>query len=506
MPSAPLAQPHLFFGRSSEEGKRAHKSRSTERAGGQGSQDATDEKTSGSKRKHDPQLDNPQLDSVFLYEGGEVAWERQSEITRVRIGPQVKDIPPDAFRGCRNLAEVQFDEGSLEVIGDCAFLGCKALREVAIPSSVTKLGSNAFEGCSNLAKVQFHEGLEIIKESAFQGCTLQQVYIPSSVTKLGDSAFFKCINLAEVQFKEGIEIIGECAFYECTALQQVILPSSVTELGGWAFSGCSNLASVKFGEGLEIIAECAFWGCSNLASVHFSEGLEIICESAFDECTALRSVTVPSSVTKLGHGSFGDCTNLTEVILLCGERLLNQGFLDRGLLDGESALNKKKLNEMIGIGNALRDDCPLATSAFVPCSLTTLKISIPWALCNRMQRLPEECRLSIEQRLNDLRRLELTQDGNILACFPLVRRPSCWNSVEDTNDETAESIHQALRLICFHELKELSILIELAMWKSRLVEDRARADCRTSVPDPAKSLIMDYCGVMGFLEPAIEGA
>mmetsp|Transcript_14055 Transcript_14055/g.32923 ORF Transcript_14055/g.32923 Transcript_14055/m.32923 type:complete len:162 (-) Transcript_14055:131-616(-) len=161
---------------------------------------------------------------------------------------------------------------------------------------------------------------------------------------------------------------------------------------------------------------------------------------------------------------------------------------------------------MIGNGNSLSDDCPLRTDAFHRCPLITLKIFIPQALSERIERLPRECRLSIEQRVHDLRRLELTQDGNILACFPLIRRPSGWNSVEDTNDETAESIHQALRLICFHELKELSILIELAMWKSRLVGVPAREDCRTSVPDPAKSLIMDYCGFTGFLEPSIEDA
>ena len=78
--------------------------------------------------------------------------------------------------------------------------------------------------------------------------------------------------------------------------------------------------------------------------------------------------------------------------------------------------------------------------------------------------------------------------------------------VEDTNNETAESLHQVLRLISFHELKESSILIELAMWKSRIEEDRASSDCRISVPDPAKSLIMGYCGFADFLEPVIEGA
>ncbi|EJK66143.1 hypothetical protein THAOC_12953, partial [Thalassiosira oceanica] len=327
-------------------------------------------------------------DELFLYEGGEIPRERRREITRVRIGTKVKDILRDAFRGCINLAEVQFN-GRLINIGEYAFRDCTALRQVTIPASVIRLGTGVF---------------------------------------------ISCINLAKVHFDEGLEIIGAGAFYECTALRSVTVPSSVTELGNWAFS---------------------------------------------------------------------DCTNLTEVILLGGKKLLNQGFLKRGLFSGRGVLNQQALNEMIGHGSALRD-CP-ATNSFYGCPLTTVKISIPRALSERMQRLPGECRLSIEQRLHGLRRLELTQDGNILTCFPLIRRSSNFYSVDDTNDETAESLHQVLRLISFHELKESSILIELAMWKSRLVEDLARADCRTSVPDPVKILIMEYCGFTDFLEPAIEG-
>ncbi|EJK74236.1 hypothetical protein THAOC_04097 [Thalassiosira oceanica] len=393
--------------------------------------DIMDDDARGSRNKRQRAVS----DGVFLYKGGEIEWERRSKITRVRIGPQVKEIPHGTFGDCINLVDVQFDEG-LEIIRESAFTRCTALQQVAIPSSVTKLGKWAFKGCINLAEVKFNEGLEIIAGSAFYGCvTLQSVTIPPSVTSLGSWAFCNCTNLARVQLNDGIKDIGPQAFYECTAL---------------------------------------------------------------------RSVTVPSSVTKLGTCAFSYCRNLTEVIFLGGERLLNQGFLDRGLLDGEKALNKTKLNEMIGNENALRDDFPLRTNAFVRCPLATLKISIPWALCARMQRLPGECRLSIEQRLHGLRRLEMTQDGNILACFPLIRRPY-WDSVKDTNDETAESLHQVLRLISFHELKESSILIELAMWKSRLDEHRARADCRISVPDPAKSLIMEYCCFVRFLEPAIEG-
>ena len=115
----------------------------------------------------------------------------------------------------------------------------------------------------------------------------------------------------------------------------------------------------------------------------------------------------------------------------------------------------------------------------------------------------------------------MTQDGNVLACFPIVRRPPDSETdsddeadeyehgsvgVEDTNNQTAGSLHQLLRWIYFYELKESSIQIELAMWKSRFDEDRARADCRTPIPDPAKTLVMEYSGFTGFLKPAIEGA
>ena len=65
------------------------------------------------KRKRDLQLDDAflygggvvaeLLRSEFLYGGGVVAEVLRSEITRVRVGPHVKDIPSKAFKGCTNL-------------------------------------------------------------------------------------------------------------------------------------------------------------------------------------------------------------------------------------------------------------------------------------------------------------------------------------------------------------------------------------------------------------------
>ena len=118
--------------------------------------------------------------------------------------------------------------------------------------------------------------------------------------------------------------------------------------------------------------------------------------------------------------------------------------------------------------------------------------------------------------------LDLTIDGNVLACFPVVERAQDDDAedgsdseaednvfgVQDINLETARSLYRVLQLIAYHELKESSILIELAVWKSRIggATSVPRADCRVAIPDPAKSSIMEYCGFAGFLEPAIEGA
>ena len=188
------------------------------------------------------------------------------------------------------------------------------------------------------------------------------------------------------------------------------------------------------------------------------------------------------------------------MILLGGEWLLDQEFFVRGNCSEEHGLlNRGALDEMIGL------------NAFRQCPVTTMKISISWAVSERMARLTPECRLSVEERILNLPRLELMKDGNTVACFPLVNRESDDDAeddvfdIRDTNNETARSIYRVLQLIAFHELKESSILIELA-WKSTIEGDRVRTDCRVPIPDPAKSLIIEYVGFGGFLTPAIEGA
>lgn len=432
----------------------------------------------------------------LLYEGGEVADELKNTLTHVRISPKVREIPNHAFRCCDKLVGVQFNDG-LQVIGEHAFQDCTSLRSVTLPSTVTKLEWQAFTDCNNLIDVELNEGLNSIGVNVFRDCkSLRIVTLPSTITKLGSSAFTCCESLTNVQLNEGLQLIGDGAFRQCTALRSVTLPSTVMQVGHCAFSHCHNLAEVRFNEGLQTIGEVAFEGC-----------------------TSLRSVTIPSTVTELGYGAFWHCSTLSDVILLGGERLLNQEFLARGSFSEEQGLlNQGAIDEML----LVEDEDEFVCFAFHGCPLTALKISISWAVSERIAWLPSKCRVSVEERIRNLPCLELLQDGSVLACFPVVKRARDDEAgddsdtddeddfefhVQDTNLGTARSLYRVLQLIAYHELKVSSILIELAMWKSRIsrATSVARADCRVAIPDPAKSLIMEYCGFAGFLEPAIEG-
>ena len=262
----------------------------------------------------------------------------------------------------------------------------------------------------------------------------------------------------------------------------------------------SELTRVRVDPQVTCIPDEAFAGCSNLTELQLNEGLPEIGLAAFADCTALQRVTIPSTIIVMGQCAFYGCTNLSEVILLGGQRLLNHEFLARHLAGDEGILKE----EMVGLLSVVEG------STFHGCRfLTRVKISISWALSERMARLTPECRLSVEEKIRNLPRLELMQDGNVLACFPVVR----WESqligpqgIQDTNNETAGSVYQVLQTIAFHELKEYSILIELAMWKSGIDGERARADCRVAIPGPAKSLIMEYGGFTGFLKITTDGA
>ena len=63
---------------------------------------------------------------------------------------KVRYLIPGAFIGCINLEVILITDNSIQNIGFNAFEGCKNLRFINLPKSITKIEQNAFLGCNSL--------------------------------------------------------------------------------------------------------------------------------------------------------------------------------------------------------------------------------------------------------------------------------------------------------------------------------------------------------------------
>jgi hypothetical protein len=240
---------------------------------------------------YSPKMNNMNED-YFLYTRGATV---PKTVTRVRIHHSVEHIPDDAFMYCFDLVEVELHDG-LRTIGQCAFLSCRSLLRIIIPSSVISIGNDAFFNCTALVEVKLYEGLRRIGAYAFWHCiSLLRINIPSSVISIGNEAFLKCSAMVEVNLHEGLQEIGDEAFRQCSSLLRIIIPSSVASIGNGAFKYCQALVQVELYEGLSSIGQEAFYNCISLLRIIIPSSTISIGNDAFARCNLLRNAAIPST-------------------------------------------------------------------------------------------------------------------------------------------------------------------------------------------------------------------
>jgi len=166
-------------------------------------------------------------DVIFMYTGGEQEVPRN--VKRVRIAENIGTILANAFQGCQQLIEVEGHD-KLKKIKEYAFNGCHSLRWLTKMNGVIEIEKHGVSQCSALSELEFDK-LEIIGFCAFYGCkSLRSINLPS-VRRVGRSAFNGCDALTDPAFGEDLERIKGHAFYECNALrplQERRLPQKMT--------------------------------------------------------------------------------------------------------------------------------------------------------------------------------------------------------------------------------------------------------------------------------------
>jgi len=166
---------------------------------------------------------------VFEYTGKGQSVPR--DVVSVRFHPSITEVE-DAFRGCTQLREVEFNNG-LKKIGWQTFLGCRRLQSITLPSTVTEIDDGAFWDCRNLREIGLHEGLQKIGGVAFRGCSsLRSIKLPSNVMEIGNFAFQYCSSLRAVVLNDGkwSTKIDSSVFYECSPQLRFIFANMSTRL------------------------------------------------------------------------------------------------------------------------------------------------------------------------------------------------------------------------------------------------------------------------------------
>eukprot|EP00980_Cylindrotheca_fusiformis_P021130 scaffold8114_cov126-Cylindrotheca_fusiformis.AAC.16 len=254
-------------------------------------------------------------------------------LTHLRVDSSVQEIPAKAFEHCRALVQVQLP-ATLTRITQRAFWFCSNLECVRFVSDASLDASLSNDNLEDGLTV-FPETMLHIDDSAFAHCYgLRKVIFSSASTRLSNSAFEKCTGLISVELPEKLKVIAEALFGFCGSLTTINIPSSVIKIGACAFSDCRSLPFLDLPHGLvkigdrafqycdsidmripptvSVIGMLAFYKCSGLQQVKLPP-MEVIEDSLFNGCKMLEYVEIPATVKKICVWAFYQCTSLSHI-------------------------------------------------------------------------------------------------------------------------------------------------------------------------------------------------
>lgn len=236
-----------------------------------------------------------------------------SELNRIVIPRNAKEIEESAFSGCGKLTGINIPDGMVSIMSG-AFMSCFELSSIYIPDSVINLGTSIFNYCKKLESVRLSENIDSIPAGTFETCEkIKNIHIPNKVTSIGGYAFANCKSLENIKIPDNVNYIRLCAFYGCRSLTEANIPKGIKKIELNTFSLCNKLKEIILPDNLEEIAGEAFTGCSVLTNIDIPDGLKIIGTRAFGNCYGFTKIKIPNSVESIGDSTFTYCGNLKEV-------------------------------------------------------------------------------------------------------------------------------------------------------------------------------------------------
>ena len=269
----------------------------------------------------------------------------RSEIKRIVFSEGITEIGIQEFKNYPALEEIEF--GGVKKIGDGAFSGCTALKNLNLDGNIEEIGEGAFNDCKNLTTITVGSKLKTVYYDVFDGCdNLTSIDINKDNTDLytdgkklfpstfsgtcGESATYsynaktKTLTLSGSGAMDAGDYVyvdsGEYEYINSIPspynnilrheMQTLIVGDNITSIGAYAFPQCEALKTVKLGKNLRTIDDNAFIKCSALETIQSGNNVKSIGKRAFSECSNLNKIDALTNLTKIGSYSFYGCNKL----------------------------------------------------------------------------------------------------------------------------------------------------------------------------------------------------
>lgn len=173
------------------------------------------------------------------------------------------------------------DLGSVEILDQSSIFICAALKDVAIPTTVTNIGAQAFYSCTQITNLEVAaenpayksvDGMVLTKDGktlVLSSFAKESLTIPEGVETLAAYSVAQCNKITELTIPDGVKEIGRSALYGCSMLVDVKIPGSVTNIGNEAFNVCSSLKRIVLPNGLKSIGTYAIFNNRNVLDTIF---------------------------------------------------------------------------------------------------------------------------------------------------------------------------------------------------------------------------------------------
>ena len=205
------------------------------------------------------------------------------------------------FYNCKDLTSVTLGD-DLETLPYGMFRGCKALKNIIIPDSVTAIENYCFYG-SGVEYIYISENVESIGTAALASLNMKEIEVAES------NSYYTCVNGFLIE--DGGKLISYATGY---GADKIVLPEDVTSVSQYAFANLANAKEVEIPSSLTTIPKYVFENATGLESVIIAEGVTKIDWYAFRGCVGLETVQFPDTLTSIGNGAFSNCASLKNIV------------------------------------------------------------------------------------------------------------------------------------------------------------------------------------------------